>query len=337
VGPGLQYAYTIALANSGPSYSYGNTVTHSLPAGVTFNGWQSNVPGSCSHASGTVTCDMPPMDVAETQTVVVRVTPLPTTTGTISSSATVLGDDTDPVAGNNVDIETTTVAARARAELAHGSRVTADLASVGGAPDADFYRIRQSPHASYEIVLDAVSGDIATPGGATISRLAADGVTEIGGGLAIGTGPARSLRWMNSTSSTIDDQYVRVRSSSCSFSCGPDDQYRLRMWETTGFIPRFNNNGVQNTVVFLQNSGTIPATGRIDFWDTSGALRFELGFFIQEKGQLTTGTNFPELDGVSGSITVVSDAPYGTLVGKAVALEPSTGFSFDAPMTTRPR
>jgi hypothetical protein len=45
----------------------------------------------------------------------------------------------------------------------------------------------------------------------------------------------------------------------------------------------------------------------------------------------------PSLVGQSGSITVAHDAPYGVLTGKAVALEPSSGFSFDTPMQTRPR
>ena len=41
--------------------------------------------------------------------------------------------------------------------------------------------------------------------------------------------------------------------------------------------------------------------------------------------------------GASGSLTVAHDGPYGGLVGKAVALEPSTGFSFDTPLEPRPR
>ena len=41
--------------------------------------------------------------------------------------------------------------------------------------------------------------------------------------------------------------------------------------------------------------------------------------------------------GQSGSITIAHDGGYGALSGKAVALEPSTGFSFDSPMTGRPR
>lgn len=337
VGPGLQYAYTIALANSGPSYSYGNTVTHSLPAGVTFAGWDMNVAGSCAHASGTVTCDMPPMDVGETQTIHVRATPLTATTGLITSSATVLGDDVDPVVSNNADLETTLVGVRAQAELTHGARITADLASAGGAPDADFYRIRQSPRSSYEIVLDGGSGDTGNGAGPRLSLLAANGLTELVVGGSIGTGSSRSLRWMNDTTSTVDDQYVLVRSTDCSNSCGPDDQYRLRLWDTTGSIPRFNNSGSQVTVVILQNTGSASVHGRLHFWDTSGVLRFDLLFFIPARGLLTTGTGFPELDGVGGSMTIASDAPYGTLVGKAVALEPTTGFSFDAPMTMRPR
>jgi hypothetical protein len=37
------------------------------------------------------------------------------------------------------------------------------------------------------------------------------------------------------------------------------------------------------------------------------------------------------LVGQSGSITIAHDGPYGSLNIKAVALEPSTGFSFDTP------
>jgi len=39
----------------------------------------------------------------------------------------------------------------------------------------------------------------------------------------------------------------------------------------------------------------------------------------------------------TGTITVGHDGRYGDLSGKAVALEPATGFSFDSPMGYRPR
>jgi hypothetical protein len=39
--------------------------------------------------------------------------------------------------------------------------------------------------------------------------------------------------------------------------------------------------------------------------------------------------------GHAGTITVSHDGRYGDLAGKTVALEPSTGFSFDSPMEPR--
>jgi hypothetical protein len=39
---------------------------------------------------------------------------------------------------------------------------------------------------------------------------------------------------------------------------------------------------------------------------------------------------------VSGSITLSHDGRYGELAGKAIALEPATGFSFDTPLLHRP-
>jgi hypothetical protein len=41
--------------------------------------------------------------------------------------------------------------------------------------------------------------------------------------------------------------------------------------------------------------------------------------------------------GQGGAITVSHDGRYGDLSGKTVALEPSTGFSFDSPMLPVPR
>jgi hypothetical protein len=36
-------------------------------------------------------------------------------------------------------------------------------------------------------------------------------------------------------------------------------------------------------------------------------------------------------------MTVAHDGAYGALAGKAVALEPATGFTFDTPLVPRPR
>ena len=39
----------------------------------------------------------------------------------------------------------------------------------------------------------------------------------------------------------------------------------------------------------------------------------------------------------SGSATVSHDGGYGDVMGKAVALEPATGFAFDTPLMVRSR
>jgi hypothetical protein len=43
------------------------------------------------------------------------------------------------------------------------------------------------------------------------------------------------------------------------------------------------------------------------------------------------------VSGESGTLTISHDAGYGGLVGKAVALEPATGFAFDTPLIAKPR
>jgi hypothetical protein len=40
---------------------------------------------------------------------------------------------------------------------------------------------------------------------------------------------------------------------------------------------------------------------------------------------------------LSGSVTVIHDGSYGTLAGKAVSLEPATGFAFDSLLEPRMR
>jgi hypothetical protein len=45
----------------------------------------------------------------------------------------------------------------------------------------------------------------------------------------------------------------------------------------------------------------------------------------------------PGVAGQSGSIAVVHDSGYAELIGKAVALEPATAFTFDTALSSRPR
>jgi hypothetical protein len=265
----------------------------------------------------------------------------PFATGTVVNTATVSTfGTTDPTPGNNSATDTDTIVVQPKTELGHGSLVLTDLASPGGAvADMDVFSLRQQPYASYEVVVDEASGDLsapATPAGPLVDRMAPDTTTILQASQPVGLGPGRSLRWANDTASTIDNETIRVRSAGCTTTCGADDTYRLRAYETTGSIPRFNNAGSQVTVLVLQNPGNDPVAGTIYFWSGAGALIGQQAFSLAAHALLSLDTS-TVVPGVSGAITVVHDGPYGVLAGKAVTLDPATGFSFDSPLVSKPR
>jgi len=221
-------------------------------------------------------------------------------------------------------------------ELVHGSDQIHDLGFLPGPlADQDWYRIGQKPYASYEVTVDATSGDIGA--GVLVQRFASDGATVLQTALPVtaGLNYSQSLRFINATAAPVDDQYVRVVSSGCTTDCGPDDVYRLRSFETTQSIPRFNNAGSQVTVLLLQNPSAYPITGNIYFWATTGGSPLGVhAFTLPAKNTLVLNTA-TVVPGLGGAITLANDGRYGDLAGKTVALEPATGFSFDSPMVPR--
>jgi hypothetical protein len=131
----------------------------------------------------------------------------------------------------------------------------------------------------------------------------------------------------------VNDETVLVNGI-CGASCGPDDVYNIRAFETTYSVPRFNNAGTQITVLLLQNPTNYTISGNIYFWNPAGVLLATSPFSLGANGLvvLNTSTIAP---GVGGAVTVTHDGRYGDLSGKTVALEPATGFSFDSPMLPR--
>jgi hypothetical protein len=221
-------------------------------------------------------------------------------------------------------------------ELDHGSDQLHDLGAVPGpAADEDWYRLSIKPYSSYEVVVDGVSGDVGPP--VQVDRVTADG-TVWGSAVPIGVGFSRSMRFHNPNPFVVEDKFVRVRSGGCTTTCTPSDVYRLRFYETTGAVPRFNDAGTQVTVLVLQNPAGAPIAGTAYFWSVAGTLLAFHPFTVAARSTLVLDTaTVPGLAGQSGTITVGHDGRYGELSGKAVALEPATGFSFDSPMGYRPR
>ena len=255
---------------------------------------------------------------------------------TFSNTATAAGNETDPAAGNDSDTEPTTVGPSTVSELVPGTVLWADLQSVGGVPDVDLFRIGEQPYSSYEVVVDGTSADIGVGQGPELDRLASDAATVLQSSVAAGAGASRSLRWENDTPNAVIGEYVRVRSAGCTTTCGPEDVYRIRAWDTTLAVARFNNSSTQVTVLVLQNATDASVSGHARFWDTAGVLLGAQPFTMGPKAAFVVNTStVPGVAGESGTITLSHDGPYGTLAGKAVAVEPATGFTFDTPLLPR--
>jgi uncharacterized repeat protein (TIGR01451 family) len=108
VAPGGTLTYTLQVTNLGPSSSTGMTLVDPLPAGVAF---VSSTPGgpTCTFGASEVTCHLGGLAPAASYTVTLVVTVAPATSGSLSNTASVTGSETDPLATNNSDTETTAV------------------------------------------------------------------------------------------------------------------------------------------------------------------------------------------------------------------------------------
>jgi hypothetical protein len=225
-------------------------------------------------------------------------------------------------------------------EIFHGTIQVHDLASQPpGTVDEDWYAVRSRPFSSYEVLVDGLQGEVWAPGGSTlpVDRVNSNGsVLTAGQTPADGMGSAQSVRWANNTAAVSSD-FIRVDGvdTDCGTACTTDAQYTLRMWETTGSLPRFNNAGSQLTVLLLQNPTSYTISGTAFFWDTAGGLVGSQPFSLGAR-QLFAFNTTAVAPGASGSVTVTQDGRFGDLQGKTVALEPATGFSFDTPMAYRP-
>ena len=334
--PGGTLTYTVTVSNLGPSTATGVTMTDTLPAGVTF---VSSVPGppTCVLGGSTLTCNLGTL-AGGASSIITITTMVNATGGILVNTASASAAEPDPASANNSASASTGVGLR-DGELRHGFEETFDLAALAGpAADEDVFRISQKPYSSYEIVVDATSGDIGAGSGPLLERIGPDGTSVIQSSMPTGAGPSRSLRWSNATASVVEDEAIRVRSAGCGTDCGADDIYRIRAYETTYSVPRFNNSGTQVTVLVLQNPTDYAINGEAYFRDTAGVLVGTHPFSLGPKAGLVLNTStVPGAGGVSGAITVAHDGRYGDLFGKTVALEPATGFSFDSALDARPK
>ena len=169
--------------------------------------------------------------------------------------------------GTIVNDDDVTAAGGTRSEIIHGTRVQKALTPVGTAAGADFYASPTQAFTSYEVVVDATSGDLGTAG-PELTRVASDGTTVLQS--------SQPGRHRLEPLAPVDEHGRRATST---FACRARPARRTAARTTSTAcvptrrrisIPRFNNSGTQVTVLLLQNPTDEPITGNIYFWNSAG-------------------------------------------------------------------
>jgi hypothetical protein len=221
----------------------------------------------------------------------------------------------------------------------HGTIQVHDLGvRPGPVADQDWYSMEARGFASYEAIIDGLTGD--TGGSLSFNVLAADGTTILATGTSLGSASCtlctQTLRFENDQAAPRP-VFIRVGSPGCGTNCDSSDQYTFRFLETTYAAPRYNNSGGQLTVLILHNVSELSVSGNVRFLDAAGNFVASQPFTLAVNAHLVLNTSaVAGAAGTAGVITVSHNGRYGSLAGKAVALEPATGFSFDTPLVPKP-
>jgi uncharacterized repeat protein (TIGR01451 family) len=330
VAPGQDFRYTLTVVNEGAFRATRVLAVAELPHGVTLVALPDP---SCFSSDGrVVTCGSASLFPRQ-----VRTFPIDVRAATFTSvvlSARVEADQVDVHPANDEVEEQTLMRLALRGELSHGASRRLRLSP--GDPAEDRFVVRVPARSAFEVVMDEGSGDLDGAQPVALERLGEDTSSVVQVGAALGTGTARTLRWQNSSAET-ETHLVRVRSRGCTSDCGLDDTYRLRAWDATGSFARFNTTHDQEVVILVQNPAAAGVVnGTLWFWRGDGALLATRPFSLPARRSLVLQVA-SLLPGSAGSITLTHDAGYAGLVGKAVAIEPATGFSYDTPLVARPR
>lgn len=190
---GGSLVYTISVKNLGPSPATGVVVTDPLPSNVVYVSSTASQ-GSCSQASGTVTCNLGTLANGATATVTITVRPTAKNLST-TNKATVKGNQADPVPSNNAGSATTKVL------LAEGSafgvKLNALLVNVGPTPSV----YRNTPGTSSAYLANVNAGTL-------LSAQALTAKTQIGPGATV-TSSAETAA-VNLVSSLVTARVVKA-------------------------------------------------------------------------------------------------------------------------------
>jgi uncharacterized repeat protein (TIGR01451 family) len=127
---GTWFSYNLSIRNNGPSNASGVRASDQLPAGLTFRSSDSS--SQCSAVGQQVICTVGNLSANGTENRTIAVDAAAwLAEGPVSNTASVSGDQTDPVAGNNSGSQSTTI--HRQADLGVSLSDSADPVGIGGA------------------------------------------------------------------------------------------------------------------------------------------------------------------------------------------------------------
>jgi hypothetical protein len=222
---------------------------------------------------------------------------------------------------------------------------THDLEDLPGpVTDQDWYVILQRAYRSYEVqVFDVTDLTLFNnpqnpPVANALTRRDAAGNTVVQDSVPLDpSGRTRTLRWYST-----GDEEQRILVSNGWTGNTTNTRYSIKLYDTTLFCPRWNNAGTQVSVLIVQVTDPMVSSSTCHFdayfYDESG---INVGGAGTDRGLhgmwVYPLSSYPLLAGKKGSAQIIHTCGYGGLAAKLVALEPSTGFSFDTPCTYLPR
>jgi hypothetical protein len=228
-----------------------------------------------------------------------------------------------------------------RSEIAPGALQVHDMQADGGVAAQDWFRVSQKPFSSYEVLVDGLTGGLSpvpvtVPGTELGVHFVYGSGTLVSSNPLSASGSARVLYCRNETGTVNDNDRIRVSNPLCAGACLANEQYRIRLFDTTYGISRFNNSATQVTVLVIQNTSDRVVYFNAHFFTADGTGLNTYSQNIPPLGTFVLNTStVVGVAGQSGSIIIANDGRYGVLTGKAVSLEPATGFAFDTLMVAR--
>ncbi len=174
VDPGQSYSYDLVVTNHGPADATSVQVTDSVPAGVSVTG-ATSPDGACVVTGNDVTCTLAVLAASDTWTISVDVTADATHPGgTVTNTASVTADQTDPDVANNSSPQDTTVNPWADLEMQKTDSV--DPVDPGQAFHYDLVVTNHGPASATNVhVVDTVpaaltvTGTVAGAGSCTVT------------------------------------------------------------------------------------------------------------------------------------------------------------------------